>query len=99
MAFLTYDEVKARLNKYINKPGRYGAVCVYLIPDWTSTSVSLAGMVLCVCVSNTRLNKYISNFGRYGAVCVYLIPKNLVWKITKFKVTKYAFLILILLKI
>ncbi|XP_010785838.1 E3 ubiquitin-protein ligase CBL-B-B-like, partial [Notothenia coriiceps] len=24
MAFLTYDEVKARLHKYINKPGRYG---------------------------------------------------------------------------
>ena len=23
MAFLTYDEVKARLQKYINKPGRY----------------------------------------------------------------------------
>ena len=22
MAFLTYDEVKARLHKYINKPGR-----------------------------------------------------------------------------
>lgn len=23
MAFLTYDEVKARLHKYTNKPGRY----------------------------------------------------------------------------
>ena len=23
VAFLTYDEVKARLHKYINKPGRY----------------------------------------------------------------------------
>lgn len=23
MAFLTYDEVKARLHKYNNKPGRY----------------------------------------------------------------------------
>ena len=23
VAFLTYDEVKARLQKYINKPGRY----------------------------------------------------------------------------
>lgn len=31
MAFLTYDEVKARLHKYINKPGRYGnSVCIKL---------------------------------------------------------------------
>lgn len=31
VAFLTYDEVKARLQKYITKPGRYGftvfAIC------------------------------------------------------------------------
>ena len=28
MAFLTYDEVKARLQKFIHKPGRSVCVCV-----------------------------------------------------------------------
>lgn len=31
MAFLTYDEVKARLHKYIDKPGRYAIVGVFKI--------------------------------------------------------------------
>uniref|UniRef100_UPI0037E7A40E E3 ubiquitin-protein ligase CBL-B isoform X2 n=1 Tax=Semicossyphus pulcher TaxID=241346 RepID=UPI0037E7A40E len=38
MAFLTYDEVKARLHKYINKP------CSYLFPDGRSYNPDLTGL-------------------------------------------------------
>ncbi|MGH0178180.1 UNVERIFIED_CONTAM: hypothetical protein FKN15_009413 [Acipenser sinensis] len=38
MAFLTYDEVKARLHKYINKPGSY------LYPDGRSYNPDLTGL-------------------------------------------------------
>jgi len=36
VAFLTYDEVKARLQKYINKPGRSEAICIMIRIDFIS---------------------------------------------------------------
>ncbi|KAM7374925.1 hypothetical protein PAMP_007556 [Pampus punctatissimus] len=44
MAFLTYDEVKARLHKYINKPGRGHLTVHYLFPDGRSYNPDLTGL-------------------------------------------------------
>lgn len=41
VAFLTYDEVKARLQKYINKPGRYDSI------DW----IVFVLLICCVCIT------------------------------------------------